>query len=180
MIGMQYKVILPKDYDMGIIRKRVQDNRHKTDRFPGLNFKMYLITEGENNLYKSYAPLYLWNNYQGMNKFIFEGYFDNILTSFGWKQIQIGVPYSINLDNDLNRVNYVVEYAGTIPETNSLINTVFNNSNDYVKDAKRSLGNILFYNPDKWGYSHFSFYEEKPIINTYESIIIYEVLYVSQ
>ena len=73
MIGMQYKVILPKDYDMGIIRKRVQNNGHKTDGFPGLNFKAYLITEAEKNgnLYNSYAPLYIWNHSQGMNKFIF-------------------------------------------------------------------------------------------------------------
>ena len=38
MIGMQYKVILPKDYDMEII-KRVKDNGHKTDGFQDLNFK---------------------------------------------------------------------------------------------------------------------------------------------
>jgi hypothetical protein len=29
MIAMQYKVILPKDYDMG--KKRVKDNSHKTE-----------------------------------------------------------------------------------------------------------------------------------------------------
>ncbi len=33
MIGMQYKVILPKDYDIRIIRERVKKNGHKTDGF---------------------------------------------------------------------------------------------------------------------------------------------------
>lgn len=33
MIGMQYKVILPKDYDMEIIKKRIKDNGYKTDGF---------------------------------------------------------------------------------------------------------------------------------------------------
>lgn len=47
MIGMQYKVILPKDYDMEIIKKRVKDNGYKTDGFQALNFKAYLITETE-------------------------------------------------------------------------------------------------------------------------------------
>jgi hypothetical protein len=181
MIGMQYKIILPKDYDMEIIRKRVQDNGHKTDGFPGLHFKMYLMTETKNDghLYNSYAPLYLWNDYQGMNQFIFEGYYDNILDSFGWKPIHIGVPFEINLERDLSKVKYVVEYAGHIPESKSLKEISFKNAHDFVKNTE-ALGNILFYNPDKWGYSQFSFYQEKPIIDSADQLTIYEVLHVSQ
>ncbi|MGE6256318.1 DUF4865 family protein [Heyndrickxia sporothermodurans] len=182
MIGMQYKVLLPKDYDMGIIRKRVQENGHKTNGFPGLNFKAYLITEEEEkeNLYNSYAPLYIWNNYQGMNKFIFEGFYDNILKSFGWQQINIGVPLSIDLGKDFNKSKYVVEYAGTIPESKSLTETPFNPINQYVKDEEKSLGNLLVYNPDKWGYSQFSFYQEKPKIDLAGHLTLYEILYISQ
>ncbi len=33
MIAMQYKVKLPDDFDMNIIRKRVIDNGRKTDGF---------------------------------------------------------------------------------------------------------------------------------------------------
>jgi hypothetical protein len=46
---MQYKIILPKNYDMDIIRKRVQDNGNKTDGFPDLLFKAYLMTETDEN-----------------------------------------------------------------------------------------------------------------------------------
>ncbi|MCM3734835.1 DUF4865 family protein [Bacillus cytotoxicus] len=182
MIGMQYKIILPKDYDMGIIRKRVQENGHKTNGFPGLNFKAYLITVAEENenLYNSYAPLYIWNNDQGMNKFIFEGFYDNILKSFGWQQINIGVPLHINLSKDFHKSRYVVEYAGNIPESKSLTKTSFNPINQYVKNAEKSLGNLLVYNPDKWGYSQFSFYQEKPKIYSSDHLTVYEVLYISQ
>lgn len=182
MIGMQYKIILPTDYDMGIIRKRIQENHHKTDGFPGLNFKMYLVTEAEkgNSLYNSYAPLYLWNDHNGMNEFIFEGYYDNILRSFGWQQIQIGIPFEFNINKDLRDTRYVVEYAGNIPEGHSLMNISFTKTDYLVKNAVESLGNILFYNPDKWGYSHFSFYQEKPILDTTSNLTLYEVLHVSQ
>ncbi|HDR7688982.1 DUF4865 family protein [Bacillus toyonensis] len=182
MIGMQYKVILPKNYDMGIIRKRVQDNGQKTDGFPVLNFKAYLITEAEENenLYNSYAPLYIWNNYQGMNKFIFEGFYDNILESFGWQKINIGVSLSINLDKDFNNSRYIVEYAGNIPKSKSLSQIPLNTINQYVKNAEESLGNLLVYNPDKWGYSQFSFYQEKPEIDSLDHLILYEVLYIPQ
>ncbi|HDR7761416.1 DUF4865 family protein [Bacillus cereus] len=182
MIGMQYKVILPKDYDMEIIRKRVKQNGDKTDGFQGLNFKAYLITEaGENkNLYNSYAPLYIWNNHEGMNKFIFDGFYDNILESFGWQKINIGVPLSINLDKDFNKSKYVVEYTGNIPQSKSLSQMPFNTINKYVKNAEKSLGNLLVYNPDKWSYSQFSFYQEKPEIELQDHLTLYEVLHISE
>lgn len=45
MIATQYKIILPTDYDMNIIKDRVKINGYKTDGFEGLKFKLYLITE---------------------------------------------------------------------------------------------------------------------------------------
>ncbi|MDA2066130.1 DUF4865 family protein [Bacillus cereus] len=182
MIGMQYKVILPKDYDMEIIKKRVKDNGYKTDGFQALNFKAYLITETEKdgNFYNCYAPLYIWNGHEGMNKFIFEGYYDNILQSFGWQQIHIGVPLVVNLSDDFKKCKYVVEYVGSISQKNSLIETQFNFFNKNVQNTENCKGNVIVYNPDKWGYSQFGFYEVKPEIEEIEDITLYEVLHISQ
>ena len=79
MIAMQYKISLPDDYDMRIIQKRVQDNGNKTDGFQDLLFKAYLISEKGRfgNEKNEYAPLYLWKSSQGMNKFIFDGFYNN-------------------------------------------------------------------------------------------------------
>ncbi|GAB6428768.1 DUF4865 family protein [Bacillus luti] len=182
MIGMQYKIILPKDYDMGIIKKRVKNNGYKTDGFQELNFKAYLITETgkDGNFYNCYAPLYIWNSHEGMNKFIFEGYYDNILQSFGWQKINIGIPLVVNLNNDFKKSRYVVEYAGSISKKESLIGTQFNSSNHNVQNTENCLGNVVVYNPDKWGYSQFHFYEEKPEIEEMQGITIYEIVYISQ
>ncbi|MBF7146522.1 DUF4865 family protein [Bacillus toyonensis] len=182
MIGMQYKVILPKDYDIRIIRERVKKNGHKTDGFQELNFKAYLITEAgkDGNFYNCYAPLYIWNGHEGMNKFIFEGYYDNILQSFGWQQINIGVPFVVNVSNDFRKSRYVVEYVGSISQMDSLIGAQFNISNQNVQNTENCIGNVIVYNPDKWGYSHFDFYEEQPEIEAMKDITIYEVLHISQ
>lgn len=182
MIGMQYKVILPKDYDMEIIKKRVKDNGYKTDGFQALNFKAYLITETEKdgNFYNCYAPLYIWDGHEGMNKFIFEGYYDNILQSFGWQQIHIGLPLVVNLSDDFKKCKYVVEYVGSISQKNSLIETQFNFFNKNVQNTENCKGNVIVYNPDKWGYSQFGFYEVKPEIEEIEDITLYEVLHISQ
>lgn len=58
MIATQYKIILPSDYDMSIIKDRVKNNGYKTDGFEDLKFKLYLTTEkGKNqNLQNSYCP----------------------------------------------------------------------------------------------------------------------------
>ncbi|ASI77488.1 DUF4865 family protein [Bacillus pacificus] len=179
MIGMQYKVILPKDYDMDIIRKRVEDNGYKTDGFQELNFKAYLITEAgkEGNFYNCYAPLYIWNGHEGMNKFIFEGYYDNILQSFGWQQINIGVPLVVNVKGNFKKCRYVVGYEGSISPSESL-----SGIQSIIVDQKveNCLGNVIVYNPDKWGYSQFNFYEEKPDIIANKGVTLYEILHISR
>ncbi|MES5894651.1 DUF4865 family protein [Bacillus cereus group sp. RP43] len=181
MIGMQYKVILPKDYDMEIIRNRVKDNGYKTDGLQELKFKAYLISEAskDGNFYNCYAPLYIWNGHEGMNKFIFEGYYDNILQSFGWQQINIGVPLVVNLSDDFKKSRYAVEYAGSISQSKSLIGAQFNISNQNVHNTENCIGNVIVYNPDKWGYSQFSFYNEKPEIDIMDNATIYEILHIS-
>ncbi|HDR4439040.1 DUF4865 domain-containing protein [Bacillus thuringiensis serovar brasilensis] len=182
MIGMQYKVILPKDYDMEIIRNRVKDNGHKTDGFQDLNFKAYLITEAgkDGNFCNCYAPLYIWNGHEGMNKFIFEGYYDNILQSFGWQQINIGVPLVVNLSDDFKKSKYVVEYTGSIYQSNSLRGTQLNTMNENVQNIEKYLGNIIIYNLDKWGYSHIRFYNEKLDMVTNKDVTVYEILHISR
>ncbi|MDQ1143684.1 hypothetical protein QE429_000511 [Bacillus sp. SORGH_AS 510] len=181
MIGMQYKIILPTDYDMEIIRRRVHENGHKTDGFPGLLFKAYLTTEtGKNGgLNNSYAPLYIWNTAEGMNSFVFDGYYDNILASFGWQHINIGVPLSVSLEEEFVKSSYAVEYAGSIPEQKSLTDVTFTRADQYVNNAEQKLGDFLIYNPDKWGYSHFSFYKNKPEITPVSGITLYEILHIS-
>ncbi|WP_438857273.1 DUF4865 family protein [Enterococcus sp. AZ007] len=51
---MQYKVLLPMDYDMEIIRQRVKTNGFKTDGFQDLLLKSYLMIDSETR--KEYSP----------------------------------------------------------------------------------------------------------------------------
>lgn len=85
MLAMQYNISLPSEYDMGIIKNRVRDNGSKTDGFPGLKMKAYLVAEKAKyeNSENRYAPFYLWEKEEGMNKFLLGGPFNNILNSFG-------------------------------------------------------------------------------------------------
>lgn len=94
MISMQYKIQLPNSFDMNVIRERVRENGYKMDGFKDLIFKAYLISveNSKNDIQKEYAPLYLWKDSVGMNQFIWDGFYDNILKSFGWQIITTGIP----------------------------------------------------------------------------------------
>lgn len=174
MQAMQYKVGLPADYDMEIIKKRVRTSGHKTDGFKDLLFKAYLITEKQaGNLENSYCPLYVWKDTEGMTQFIFEGFFDNIIASFGWQHIEIGVTSHVHLDPLFSKSHYVIEEYKEIPRRNSINKFEFV-SNQY----ENMLGQVIIYNPDKWIYVTFSFFENKPKYSECNQTV-YSVLHLS-
>ncbi|WBQ05649.1 DUF4865 family protein [Kribbella sp. CA-293567] len=85
MYAMQYELNLPADYDLGIIRRRVQLNGPRTDDFDGLGLKAYLVQDRANGaVTNQYAPFYLWNDTAGMSRFLWGGaFFSGICQSFG-------------------------------------------------------------------------------------------------
>lgn len=169
---MQYKINLPSDYDMNIIKKRIKDNGHKTDGFPDLIFKAYLITEKANgSLANSYCPLYIWHKSTGMNHFIFDGYFDNILGSFGWQTINIGIPLQVELTDEFSQSQFVLEEYHDIVAQSNLKNFVFQTT-----EYQDQLARVVIYNPDKWRYVNFTFFKNKPLVT---DRTIYSLLHLS-
>lgn len=170
MQAMQYKIKMPNDYNMNLIRKRVLDNGFKTDKFPNLLIKVYLIIDKPTK--KEYSPLYLWKNSKGMNKFIFEGFYDNILSSFGWQHINIAIPMQIYFSKDILHSKYLLEIEHNIQETHKMLSPNFSLTNI------KALGKFIVYNPDKWKYIEFYFLENiSKELNDYNSV--YEILHIS-
>jgi len=87
---MQYEINLPTDYDMGIIRRRVETLGDRTDDFDGLGIKAYLVQDQANGaMVNQYAPFYLWNDPAGMSRFLWGGgFFTGICKSFGRPPVQ--------------------------------------------------------------------------------------------
>lgn len=179
MIGMQYKITLPSDYDMDIIKNRVKNNGHKTDGFEDLKFKLYLITEkGANNNYSnSYCPLYLWKDSKGMNKFLFDGFYDNIISSFGWQNINIGIPLMDTTSDTIRDFRYLFEVTREIEARESLSGLI-----DRVKENMPKIAGveyIVIYNPEKWRYNIFYFIDDLTKVEKMDGVV-YSILHVSQ
>lgn len=86
MYAMHYAITLPTDYDMAIIRRRVEIRGSALDDCPGLGLKAYLIREAgvDGSPVSEYAPFYLWTDVTAMGRFLWGGGgFSGIITSFG-------------------------------------------------------------------------------------------------
>jgi hypothetical protein len=88
--AMSYRITLPADYDMRIIRHRVATRGHLLDDFPGLGQKAYLIRERgmAGSPVNQYAPFYLWNTPQGMNSFLWGPGFQGVVDDFGRPMVE--------------------------------------------------------------------------------------------
>lgn len=194
MIAMQYKIPLPADYEISIIRQRVQTNGHRTDGFRDLALKAYLISEKikHGNVSNRYAPFYLWNDRNGMNEFLLNGPYDAILHSFGWQQINIGIPLTVRIEQNFSQARWAVEIAGRIPQATSL-KGFGEKLIQRLPTTQDAIGEALIYSPDQWSFSRFAFYDQLPEnwsdevqrltqLDAYPSfeITIYEVLHVSR
>ncbi|MDO4667550.1 MAG: DUF4865 family protein [Streptococcus sp.] len=172
MQAMQYNIKLPTDYDMNIIRERVKKTGGLMDGFEDLFFKAYLISERSNKqLYNSYCPLYVWKNTSGMTKFIFDGYFDNILNSFGWQNIEIGVTSSVELSDNFDTSKFVTLEVLDIEPSRSLKEFTIHEA---LQDGEN--GKVVIYNPDKWKKNIFTFYSNKPD----NQLATFEILHISK
>lgn len=87
-----------------------------------------------------------------MNKFIFDGFYNNILNSFGWQKIKIGIPLSCELRENFSKSKFVLKIKNRVVPSQQMKPVDFSiNSIEYA-------GRILLYNPYKWICSEFYFY----------------------
>lgn len=173
MHAMQYHVKLPSDYNMEIIRDRVRLNGYKTDGFKNLIIKAYLISQTTSNcITNTYSPLYLWRSSEGMTEFIFNGFYDNVISSFGWQNINIGVIYSMNITDSVKHSLYALS-------TFSYFISKRNRNQKLFRIFDNAVAEIIIYNPDKWKFVKYSFIENLPK-SLNPNIKIYDVLYISQ
>ena len=162
MIAMQYQIALPDHYDMNLIRQRVRHNGTKTDGFEDLLFKAYLIRENQGGSEggNEYSPLYLWKDSPGMIHFIWDGYYDNIVSSFGRQRIKLGIPVFVELETEQ-----------VLPASRKMVRPHFS------AVGNGCTGKVLLCDPEQWVQKEYSFFGKKPDSSVEGTV--YEVLHLS-
>ena len=168
MYAMQYELTLPADYDMEIIRKRVGDRGTRTDGFPGLGVKAYLIRERgvAGSPVNQYAPFYVWREIGGMNRFLWGGGgFTGIVEDFGRPPVHhwTGVDHRPGPANERTPVAATRRIEPIAPGVDPT---------EPVRAAQRELceraeqagvhSTALAVDPQRWELVHFTLWTENP------------------
>lgn len=180
---MQYNIKLPSDYDMSIIRKRVQDSGGKTDGFQDLKMKAYLIAEKDkySNYENQYAPFYLWDKTDGMNSFLLEGPFNNIINSFGRPTVNNWIVM-YEYVTKTPKPQYVLIQTVTISEFKHVSALLESQKEIFAKQIANSLTTayIIAYNPLTW---EICYYHMSMDLNLLQELaqgsLIYDVHHIS-
>jgi hypothetical protein len=160
MITMQYRIGLPADYDMDIIRRRIAERGHLTDDFPHLAFKTYLYADrnaadaaGGENLY---APFYLWHNQEGMNAFLAGPGFAGVVESFGRPIVQTWSVWRAETAPDLSTAKYATREIAPISAQTALAALRSEEETKVQRDLERgALAAISAFDPASWTLMRF-------------------------
>jgi hypothetical protein len=185
MITMQYRIALPADYDMGIIRQRIADKGHLLDDFPNLAFKAYLYADrtapyaqGRENLY---APFYLWHNTQGMNAFLGSAGFSGVVAAFGRPVVRTWSVWRADVASDLSSAERATREIVPIAPHTSLDMLRETECDSAQDDLDRgALAAISAFDPTGWTLLRFRLWRESIQRPVGDDVDVYEIGHISQ
>jgi len=167
MIAMQYSIVLPADYDMAIIDRRIHDKGPALDGFPHLRFKAYLTARKQSGSSADsenlYAPFYLWDQPEGMNDFLCGPGFATMSGDFGWPIVRTWSVWHAELGEDLRRAKFATRTETSIrPHVNlSMLRQ------EAVAEARRAvdqgaLAAVAAFDPAGWTMVQFRLWQDFP------------------
>lgn len=187
MIAMHYRIALPADYDMAIIRQRIVERGHVTDNFPQLAFKAYLYANQEAPTARGcgnrYAPFYLWHDTEGMNAFLCGAGFAGLVASFGRPAVHTWSTWHVRTARDLSVATHAT-YESTSISEHFALGTLRDAEHASVQaDADRgALAVITAVDPHAWTLMRFRLWRDIHCIHPtlLQHADVYQVGHVSQ
>jgi len=167
MIAMQYSLLLPADYDMDIIDRRIAERGHSTDGFPGLAFKAYLHARKQGMLSASdnlYAPFYLWHTTEGLNEFLCGPGFVGLTQSFGWPSVRTWSVWHAQMSQELARAKHATrETVQIMPHADlaSLRRAEIERSREQLSRPD-VLATVAGFEPTNWSLVRFQLWGSMP------------------
>ena len=184
MLTMQYRITLPADYDMDIIRRRIAERGHLTDDFPRLAFKVYLYADrskpyaaGREN---RYAPFYLWHDTEGMNAFLGGAGFAGVVASFGRPVVRMWSVWRAEVAPNLSIATHAT--LETVPISAHIALSAMHDAehaNARVDLDRGALAAISAFDAAEWTAIRFRLWRDAAAAFS-ENVDVYQVGHVSQ
>lgn len=168
MIAMQYSFVLPADYDMAIIDKRIREKGHLFDGFPHLRFKAFLSARQQGGEFRSaenlYAPFYLWDEPEGINDFLSGPGFAAVTQSFGWPEVTIWSVWHAELAADaLAQARYATRSIAAIAPYSDVGHRRASAAAAAEADVKQgALASVAAFEPTRWSLVRFQLWRSLP------------------
>jgi uncharacterized protein DUF4865 len=180
MHAMQYEITLPADYNMEIIRRRVETRGALLDDYPGLGLKAYAIRcRGvAGSPVNQYAPFYLWNRVHSMSSFLLGEGFAGLCASFGRPRVPHWVGLSFTPGPAFGELpRAATKLAVSLAPDDDVADVLDRNLRTNLTSTDPGLhATVLVLDPARWEVVRFSLWHDRA--HGSEGIA-YEVLRVS-
>lgn len=166
MLAMQYSFVLPADYDMAIIDRRIRDKGPMLDRFPLLGFKAYLSAEKrEGSTENLYAPFYLWDHPDGLSNFLTGPGFAAVARDFGWPNVATWIVWHAERSADLSAARFASrEIERIAPYSDLTTLRKFAVEKTQASAGITTLADVVGFNPTEWTSLRFRLWREPPAL----------------
>lgn len=186
MIAMQYDFVLPADYDMTIIDRRIAEKGRFTDGLPGLVFKAYLSSRktgaaqpaGDNR----YAPFYLWESSAGMNDFLSGPGFVAVTQSFGWPSVKTWSVWHAEVSEHIAEARYATRELSPI-RSHASLGELRADEQVRAREVMKKPGALAVvsgFEPTSWSLVRFQLWKEMPQPSLATDNCVYAVGHVSR
>lgn len=168
MIAMQYSFVLPADYDMAIIDKRIRDKGQLFDGFPHLRLKAFLSARRQGGDFPStanlYAPFYLWDEPEGINDFLSGPGFAAVTQAFGWPAVTIWPVWHAEFTGAaLGEATYATRSIAAIAPYSDLGQRRASATAAAEADVKNgALASVAAFEPARWTLVRFQLWRSLP------------------
>jgi hypothetical protein len=184
MIAMQYSIVLPADYDMAVIDRRIRDKGPLLDGFPNLRFKAYLVARKDSGGFISaenlYAPFYLWDHPEGLNTFLGGPGFSAVARDFGWPRVKTWVVWESLVSGHLPEARFASRRVEAItPYSDLAARRAVARRDAEVALGAGAIAAVTAFDPDNWTQVHFRMWPTVPSAETGEEQL-YAVGHVSE
>lgn len=164
MLAMQYSFVLPADYDMTIIDRRIRDKGPMLDHFPKLRFKAYLSARQKGGEVASaenlYAPFYLWDHPDGLSNFITGPGFAALARNFGRPRVAMWVVWHAELSADLSQARYASREIEMITPHSDL--SALRAAAAEAATDNSALAHVVGFDPGDWRFLRFRLWRDPP------------------
>jgi hypothetical protein len=184
MIAMQYRFVLPADYDMAIIDRRIRNKGPMLDGFPKLRIKAYLSARKHDDGFTSaenlYAPFYLWDEPEGLSNFLTGPAFAALTNDLGWPRVRTWMVWSAQLSPHVREAKFATEEVVSIKPYADLA-TLRGDHVARVETALRdgALVAATAFDPSEWTVVQFRLWQTLPAEHTQAGIQTYRVGHIS-